>query len=117
MRTEIRKVAGFAEPLTFYIGTSAATNHAVLDAAKPADYWFHANTTSSAHVLAVVPDRTPRKQLKYIVKQGALLCKQATAKLAKEPNTPIMFIRAAHVQKTDVPGEVRIMSETSVISV
>ena len=117
MRTETRKVAGFTDPLTFYIGTNAAENHSVLDSAKPADYWFHADTTSSAHVVAVVPEGTARKQLKYIVKQGALLCKQHTAKLAKEANTPIMFTRAGNVRKTETPGEVHVMSERSVICV
>ena len=62
------------------------------------------DSVSSAHVVAVVPEGLPRKGLKYIVKQGALLCKQHTAKVAKQRDVIIMFTRAGNVRKTETPG-------------
>lgn len=117
MITETRKVTGFAEPLTFYIGTAQHENHDVLDMGKPSDYWFHLTETSSAHVVASVPEGTPRKHLKYIVKQGALLCKQHTAKVAKERNVTITFTRVANVRKTETPGSVILTAESSLITI
>jgi predicted ribosome quality control (RQC) complex YloA/Tae2 family protein len=117
MLTETKKLQGLDQPVTFYIGKSQHENHDVLDMAKPRDYWFHVNSISSAHVVAVVPDATPRKHLKYIVKQGALLCKQHTAKVAKLRDVIITFTRAENVRKTEVLGEVSLTAESSLITI
>lgn len=117
MLTETKKLQGIEGPVTFYIGKSQHENHDVLDMAKPSDYWFHVDSTSSAHVVAVVPEGLQRKYLKYIVKQGALLCKQHTAKVAKQRDVTIMFTRAGNVRKTETPGLVSVSEASSLITI
>ena len=46
------------------------------------DLWFHAKDVSSCHVVCEVPDDIKKKkELMYIIKIGALLCKNNTQKL------------------------------------
>jgi predicted ribosome quality control (RQC) complex YloA/Tae2 family protein len=106
MKTETVHFPAIAEPVLFYIGQSQDENHSLLDLAKPEDFWFHLGSISSAHVIGVVPKGIPRKQLSYIVKRGALLCKQHTAKVASKSHVAVIYTRVRHVTKTETPGEV-----------
>lgn len=106
MKTETVRFPAIADPITYYIGQSRDENHGLLDLAKPEDFWFHLGNTSSAHVIGVVPPGIPRKQLSYIVKRGALLCKQHTAKVASKSHVAVIYTRVRHVTKTETPGEV-----------
>lgn len=106
MKTESVKFPAITDPVLFYIGKSKDENHGLLDMAKPEDLWFHLGSDSSAHVIGVVPSGLPRKHLSYIVKRGALLCKQHTAKVANRQNVAVIYTRVRNVAKTDTPGEV-----------
>jgi predicted ribosome quality control (RQC) complex YloA/Tae2 family protein len=109
------KFAGLTDPVKFIIGKSQDENHAILDHAKPSDYWFHLGNDSSAHVIGVVPQGIERSKLKYIVKKGAALCKQHTAKVATRPNVAVIYTRVSNIEKCATPGEVRMLAEGNVI--
>lgn len=114
MKTESIQFPAILDPVLFYIGKSREENHGLLDLAKPEDLWFHLGGESSAHVIGVVPSGLPRKHLSYIVKRGALLCKQHTAKVANHKNVAVIYTRVRNVSKTQTPGEV-ITHDTQLI--
>jgi len=108
-KTEEHYNQALQRPITFHIGKSAAGNFGILDiASEPDNIWFHINQESSAHVIAIMPDDLDRKQVKYIIKQGAVLCKQHSRyKTAKNP-VEVLYAKVKHVQKTDVLGTVQV---------
>jgi predicted ribosome quality control (RQC) complex YloA/Tae2 family protein len=87
----------------FLIGKNAKDNFRIIDLAKPADIWFHVEDKPSCHIVAILPERVNKKDLRYIVKQGAVLCKQHS-KYVSEKNLPIIFTTIDNVVKTDTPG-------------
>jgi hypothetical protein len=88
----------------YYIGTNASDNFDVIDMGESNDYWFHANNCSSCHVVAKIPDDIDKRGLKTILKHGALLCKQNTNKLCKDPKVEIVYCQLKHLTKMDVAG-------------
>jgi len=99
------------DDVTYYIGTSAADNFDVIDKGNPDDYWFHARDCSSCHVVVNLPEYVDKRELKTIIKRGALLCKQNTNKLTKLPNVDIIYTKVKYVAKTDVCGCVTLKNE------
>lgn len=95
--------------VTFKIGQNAQENDILIDQAGPNDMWFHVFNKKSCHVIACVPEMLDRKQMKYIVNQGAVLCKQYS--YPSEKNLPIVFTRRRHIEKTSIPGTVFIPEE------
>jgi len=68
------------------------------------DLWFHAKDVSSCHVVCEVPDNLSKKDMKYIIKVGALLCKSNTNNIKSIKNITIIYTFIKNVIKTEVPG-------------
>ena len=56
-----------------------------------------------------------KKSLKYIIKQGALLCKRYTTKLSKEKDVKIIYTTIQNVKKTNIAGMVTTSCTKSII--
>jgi predicted ribosome quality control (RQC) complex YloA/Tae2 family protein len=111
MKTQILFVQGLNRDITFYIGENQNENFDVIDSGKPDDIWFHANNISSCHVVAVLPEDIEKKELRYIIKIGALLCKSNTNKLKSLHNVEIVYSQIKNVTKTLIPGRVEIINK------
>ena len=109
MKTEI------LNSVTYYIGRTQQENHAVIDLGGPSDIWFHLDNTSSCHVVAVLPSDTSRKERGKIIKQGALLCKQWTAKVKAQRNVSVTYAPLCHVTKEQTPGSVSVTNASTII--
>lgn len=107
MKHESVYISGLNASISFVIGQSAADNFAVIDAASPDDIWFHAGgNESSCHVIAEIPEVIDKKHLRYIVKAGAVLCRQHTNRLKSAKNVEFIYTQVRNVAKTAVPGSV-----------
>jgi hypothetical protein len=112
-KTEVKFVQGLNQEITFHIGKSASGNFEIIDNADEDDLWFHVDNESSCHVIASIPENMDRKDIRYIVKQGAILCKQNSRFKTK---TNIIYAKVKNVEKTNIPGKV-VVSEEKMVSV
>jgi predicted ribosome quality control (RQC) complex YloA/Tae2 family protein len=102
--------------ITYLIGTNAQDNFDVIDSSDPDDIWFHVKDLPSCHVIALIHDlNINRKDLLYIVTQGALLCKQ-NSKYKSDKNVKIMYTRIKNVETLETPGSV-ITTDTKVVTI
>jgi len=103
--------------VVYYIGTNALDNFAVIDKGDPDDLWFHAKDVSSCHVVAKIPytEVIDKRQLKTIIKRGALICKQNTSKLNTLEKTEFIYTKVKNVTKTDKPGLVTVTNQKTII--
>jgi len=104
MKTENIFIEAIQREITFYIGKTQNENFEVIDKGSANDLWFHANNISSCHVVAIIPDNIGKKELKYIIKVGALLCKNNTNKLKSIKNVEIIYTQLLNIEKTNTPG-------------
>lgn len=115
MKTETRFIAGLERNITFNIGQNQNENFDIIDAASPDDLWFHAEGESSCHVICEMPsDITDKKKLRYIVKAGALMCKNNTNKLRSLKNVKIIYTSVKNIVKTEILGCVTTTNEKSI---
>jgi predicted ribosome quality control (RQC) complex YloA/Tae2 family protein len=98
----------------FIVGKNAKENFEIIDYACEHHLWFHVKGCPSSHVIACIDDNIDRKDMRYIVKQGAVLCKQHS-KYASAKNVEILYTRVCNVQKTDIMGSVSIEHEKTVV--
>ena len=75
--------------------------------------WFHIEGQSSGHIIAKIDEEVDKKTLRYIVKQGAVLCKQVS-KYARLKNINIVYARIRDVEKTDTIGMVHVSNPKNV---
>jgi len=115
MKTETILIQGLKRQIIFYIGKSQNENFEVIDNARKTDIWFHAKDISSCHVVCEMPTIINRKELYYIVKTGAFLCKQNTNKLKGLKNVEIIYTKIENVTKTSVPGCVLTQNTKTII--
>jgi len=115
MKTQVIYIPSIKCDVTFTIGQNAEDNDAIIDAALPNDLWFHVDNKPSCHVIASVPEGIERSQIKYIVSQGAVLCKKHS--YPSEKKLPILFTRVKNIQKTIKPGQVFIPDDCQSIKV
>jgi len=115
MKTKVLFVKELNREITFYIGENKNENFDVIDLGKPDDLWFHVNNMSSCHVVAILPEDIEKKDLRYIIKIGAILCKTNTKKLKSLNNIEIIYAQIKHVVKTLIPGYVEILSGKTII--
>lgn len=99
----------------YFIGRSAKNNFHIIDAAQSHDLWFHINGQPSGHVIASIPENLDKTELRYVIKQGAVLCKQYS-KFASHKNVEIVYARVANVQKCETLGSVSL-SGSKVITI
>lgn len=110
------KIQGLDVPVQCKIGQNAHENQTLVTSGDPSDLWFHVDGISSAHVVVSLPRGIDRKQRGKIIVQGALLCKQHTAKMKSVQNVPIVYTTLEHVTPTNIPGSV-VTSNTNIITV
>jgi predicted ribosome quality control (RQC) complex YloA/Tae2 family protein len=110
MKIEIIHFSNIKSSITYYIGKSKLDNFNLINISNPNDLWFHANNTSSCHVVAKIPEEEneilTKKQIMTIIKKAALLCKQNTNKLYQEKNIEIIYTLVKNITKTDKNGTV-----------
>lgn len=115
-KTEKKFIQGLNQEIMFHIGKSADGNFEIIDNAEENDLWFHIDNESSCHVIASIPESMDRKNMKYIVKQGAILCKQNSRFKTSKTAVGIIYTKVKNIEKTDIPGKV-IVSEGKIVSV
>jgi predicted ribosome quality control (RQC) complex YloA/Tae2 family protein len=115
MKVESRYIAPLGIDVEFKIGQNARDNIDAINAAKVTDLWFHIEDHSSCHVIASMPDdiKFDKKQIMYIVKQGAILCKQHS-RYKSQQNTIIVYTTIQNVTPTNIIGTVTIQNRKTV---
>ena len=115
MKTEALYLQGLNREITFYIGQYKNENFDVIDKGEPDDLWFHANEISSCHVIAIIPKDITRKDLKYIIKAGAMLCKKHTNKLKSLSEIEVIYTQVKNIEKTQYLGCVKVINQKKII--
>jgi NFACT protein RNA binding domain len=107
-----RYLEGLRQSIVFYVGTSAKENDEIIDTCSTVgigenNLWFHIKGESSCHVIAAIntEHEYTKKELKYIIKAGALLCKQYS-RYKSEKNVSIIYTTLDNIEKTDILGRV-----------
>lgn len=98
----------------FVIGKNAKENFEIIDDAEDHHIWFHFHNAPSCHVIAKLDKELNKKDFKYVVKQGAVLCKQHS-KFNNQKNVEIVYTIIKHVHKTNTLGSVQLESEKTVV--
>jgi predicted ribosome quality control (RQC) complex YloA/Tae2 family protein len=115
MKTENIYINALKREVEFYIGKNQSENFDVIDKGSENDLWFHANNISSCHVVCKLPEEITKKDLRYVVKTGAILCKNNTGKLKSEKNVEIVYTTIKNIVKTNVPGCVLTSNTKTII--
>jgi predicted ribosome quality control (RQC) complex YloA/Tae2 family protein len=115
MKIETVFVKGLNRNITFYIGKNQKDNNIVIENSSINDLWFHANEISSCHIIANIPSDITKKELHYIIKVGALMCKNNTNKLKKLKNVEIIYTQVKNITHTSIPGCVNVINEKIII--
>ena len=116
MKTEVVFIQALKREIVFYIGRTQSENFDTIDKGGENDLWFHAKDVSSCHVVCEVPeDITSKKDMMYIIKAGALLCKSNTNKLKSERNVEIIYTLIKNVTKTAIAGCVTTQNTKTII--
>jgi len=89
----------------YFIGKSAKDNFDIIDNAENHHIWFHIEGQPSGHVIAAIPEGIDRKDTRYIIKQGAVLCKRHS-KFKSETNVGIVYTTIDKLQKAYRIGSV-----------
>jgi len=116
MKSKIISIPAIKQEIAFIIGQNATENDHLIEQSNDDDIWFHVDNKSSCHVVATVSENNiTRKNMKYIIKQGALLCKMHS--YPSEKNLSIVYTKIKNIQSTNIPGQVTLLSQPSVISI
>ena len=115
MKIEHLFLQGLNREITFYIGQHKNENVDIINNCEPDDLWFHANKISSCHVVAIIPNDITRKEIKYIIKAGAILCKKYTNKLKSLTNIEFVYTQIKNIEKTQYSGCVQIINEKKIV--
>ena len=78
MKIKLRDIPALQQEIVYKIGENSKDNFVIIDNSLPTDLWFHIEGCSSCHVIASIPQdiKLDKKQLRQIIKQGALVCKE-----------------------------------------
>ena len=113
----ISKIIAFPKlhiDVEYVIGKNADENFDIIDDAEDHHIWFHVNGHSSSHVIAKLDSELNKKDFRYIIKQGAILCKQYS-KLKSSKNVEIIYTIIGNITKTNIPGSVITSNEKKII--
>ena len=101
MKTAQVYIPKINDTITYTIGTNAQENFDIIDASKETDLWFHVDNLPSCHVVASIPnaEKYNHKELAYIAKQGACICKQYS-KYASQKKLPIIYSKISDITKS-----------------
>jgi len=116
MKTENIYIQGLKREIVFHIGKSQKENFEVIDMGEPHDLWFHAKDKSSCHVVCVIPeDIIDKKDLKYIIKMGAQICKNNTNKLKSLQHIEFVYTEIKNIEKTNIQGCVSTTNTKTIV--
>jgi len=115
MKTENVFIQSLKREIVFYIGKNQNENFKVIDMGSDDDLWFHAKDESSCHVVCEIPDDIDKKELQYIIKTGAVLCKNNTNKLKSLSNVAITYTQIKNITKTKTPGCVLTQNTKTIV--
>ena len=115
MKTENIFIEPLKREIVYYIGKNQKENFDVIDKGTDCDLWFHAANESSCHVVCEVPTDIDKSDMRYIIKIGALLCKNNTNKLKSQKDVEFIYTKIENVTKTEVEGCVQTKSIKSII--
>ena len=110
MKMFTRYIPSIKETIIYKKGRNAQDNFDLIDASKDNDIWFHIYGESSAHVVACIHDleiSLDKKQLRDIVKQGAVICKEQSS-CKSHKNVNIVYTKIKNVEKSTPVGTVSI---------
>ena len=115
MKLETKYISPLGMNIDFQVGKNAYDNFDIIKAADPNDLWFHINELASCHVIANMPDdiNFNKKQIMYIIKQGAILCKQHS-KYKSHKKISIVYTQIKNITPTDTPGSVNLQTSKTV---
>lgn len=114
MKSQTIFIQGLNMEITCLIGENKSDNFHVIDNSSPNDIWIHANHISSCHVVCKIPEGMKSKEIRYVVKAGALLCKKYTNKLKSLSKTEFVYCKISDVLKTDVIGCVSVSNSKNI---
>jgi predicted ribosome quality control (RQC) complex YloA/Tae2 family protein len=112
----ISKVIHFLQcaiSVEYIIGKNSQENFDIINEAKNNHLWFHIEGNPSGHVIAKIDEKYNKKTMRYIVKQGAVLCKQFS-KYASSKNVNIIYASVCDVEKTEILGTVHVNNQKMV---
>jgi predicted ribosome quality control (RQC) complex YloA/Tae2 family protein len=116
MKTESIWIQPLERELVFHIGQNQQEHFGIIDKSSKDDLWFHAKEVSSCHVVCEIPsDIKDKKELSYIIKTGALLCKKYTNKIKSLQNVEIIYTQIQNIKKTNVPGCVTTANTKTIV--
>ena len=115
MKTETIFIQALKREILFHIGKNQNENFKVIDMGSEDDLWFHAKDESSCHVVCEIPDDIDKKELQYIIKAGALLCKSNTDKLKSLSNVIITYTQIKNITKTKTLGCVLTQNTKTIV--
>ncbi len=115
MKTENIFLEALQREVVFYIGKTQCENFEVINKGMSDDLWFHANQISSCHVVCKMPDGIDKKDLRYIIKASAVLCKNNTNKLKSLKNVEIIYTQIKNITKTNIDGCVLTTNTKTII--
>ena len=102
------------EEIQFIVGKNAEDNFTIIDEANEEDIWFHLKDQSSSHVIAKINNNYNKKELRYILKQGCILCK-SNSKYKNIQSMPVIYTKIKNVIKTDTLGSVIVKNEKTIL--
>ena len=107
---DIPQIRGSVE---YVIGKNAQDNFDIIDDADEHHMWFHIEDAPSGHVIAKIDDNLDKKLMRYVIKQGAVICKQVS-KYASAKDVNIVYARVGDLEKTDTIGKVIVKNSKTV---
>jgi predicted ribosome quality control (RQC) complex YloA/Tae2 family protein len=106
MKIVSQYITSLNKNVEFHIGDDAKDNFVIIDYANPEDLWFHVQGFSSCHVIANISKlELDKKQLRQIITQGAVLCKQ-NSRYAYMNDLAIVYTKVKNIKKTNIVGTV-----------
>ena len=79
--------------IKFLVGKNANDNFNIIDQSDENDLWFHINDAPSCHVIACIHQyNINKKNLKYVIKQGGIICKKHSKYKSKKYTTKCKYM-------------------------
>jgi predicted ribosome quality control (RQC) complex YloA/Tae2 family protein len=93
---------------TISLGKNKEENWQLIDAASPADIWFHIEDHPSCHIILKNTEKIKMRDIpKQVIKRCAYLCKiNSAAKTMAKCN--VIYAPISEVKKTEIVGQVKV---------
>ena len=102
---------------TLLAGQNSNENNDAIDECEENDLWFHSKDGSSGHVVALLPADfvLEKKDYDMIIKEGAIFCKENTAKIRNLNKVHIIYTEIKNITKTKEKGKVFTKNTKTII--